>query len=294
MSCFSLGVAVGLAAMSVASVAQASEPPARPPLQWNPEWPRFRTLEYVASGAFIALGIGSLFLEPTAGAWSQRNGFDEAFRDTFRLRSASDRSTTRAISDVLLFGTLSFPFIVDVVAVAGLGHGNTDVARQLTFMNVETLAVSIGLQTFISGLASRERPYGRSCGTEDSPPDGFCEGKRRYLSFYSGHATAVFTVAGLTCAHHQNLPLYGGGVADGFACGAVVAAAFATATFRITSDEHHASDILLGSGLGFLAGYGLPTFLHYNVPGRGKKSRTSMTLGGGPAPIGLSLMGTLD
>jgi hypothetical protein len=34
----------------------------------------------------------------------------------------------------------------------------------------------------------------------------------KFQSFISGHTLMAFTGAGLICAHHSHLPLYGGGV----------------------------------------------------------------------------------
>jgi len=264
-------------------------------VRWNPAWRPFHPAEYVATGTFVAAGIASLFIEPDrAQSWG-RNDFDEAGREAFRLKSPSDRFTVRAVSDVLLFSALVFPFVVDALAVARGAHGRSDVAWQMALMDVEAFSLTVALQVFVSAVAGRERPYGRRCGEPyEGLPAADCEGRRRYLSFYSGHTSAVFTSAGLTCAHHQHLPLYGGGAADVAACGAAVAVALTTATFRVMADEHYTSDVLVGSVIGLAAGYGLPTLLHYRGGSSGAKEPRAGTLAvsGGPTPLGLSLCGT--
>ena len=84
-------------------------------------------------------------------------------------------------------------------------------------------------------------------------------------SFVSGHTAIAFTGAGLTCAHHRHLPLYGGGWPDVAICVATLAAASSTAVLRVMSDRHYASDSLLGIGLGLVSGWGLPEWLHYGA-----------------------------
>jgi hypothetical protein len=69
--------------------------------------------------------------------------------------------------------------------------------------------------------------------------------------------------AGLICAHHLNVPLYGGGAPDLAACGAAVGLGLATGVMRMTADRHYASDIIVGSVIGFGGGFGLPLLLHY-------------------------------
>src|SRR5207253_5621614 len=51
--------------------------------------------------------------------------------------------------------------------------------------------------------------------------------------FYSGHAAATATSAGLTCAHHQHLPLYGGGLADLVPCLVMSGVSIVTGISRI-------------------------------------------------------------
>lgn len=71
------------------------------------------------------------------------------------------------------------------------------------------------------------------------------------------------TSAGLICAHHLNVPLYGGGAPDIAACGTAVGLGLATGWMRMTADRHYASDIIVGTVLGFGGGFGLPLLLHY-------------------------------
>ncbi len=79
---------------------------------------------------------------------------------------------------------------------------------------------------------------------------------------------AVTTVAGLTCAHHQHLPLYGGGFADLAPCLVMMGLAATTGVLRLVYDEHWASDIIVGWAAGAASGYVLPSVLHYGFGAR--------------------------
>ena len=91
----------------------------------------------------------------------------------------------------------------------------------------------------------------------------------------SGHTTIAFTGAGLICAHHQNLPLYGGGAPDLIACITALTAATTAGAMRVAADKHYSTDVLLGAGVGLFGGYGLPMLLHYGA-GSDKKAPRSL------------------
>jgi membrane-associated phospholipid phosphatase len=88
-----------------------------------------------------------------------------------------------------------------------------------------------------------------------------------YKSFYSGHAAATATMAGLTCVHHRHLPLYGGGFPDLVPCLIMSGIAIVTGVTRIVADRHWASDVVIGWGVGAVSGYVLPSWLHYGFGG---------------------------
>ncbi|HKO91027.1 MAG TPA: phosphatase PAP2 family protein, partial [Polyangiaceae bacterium] len=108
----------------------------------------------------------------------------------------------------------------------------------------------------------RVRPAENGCKT-DPEYSSKCDSSSLNKSFLSGHTAIAFTGAGLMCAHHQHLPLYGGGAADIATCWAALAAASAASVMRITSDNHYATDVLLGAGIGLTSGYVLQRWLHY-------------------------------
>jgi membrane-associated phospholipid phosphatase len=232
---------------------------------WNEAWPRFRTAEAVVTGAMLLPIAGALFLYPEPDD-NMRGGllFDDAVRDALVLDSRSARARAASLGDVPYFGMLAFPLLVDTALVTAGIHGAGDVALQMLAMNLESYAVAGAIALSFQKLG-RVRPAEKGCEADpryspkcDSPVD-------LNQSFLSGHTAIAFTGAGLTCAHHRHLPLYGGGWPDVAICVATLAAASATPLLRVMSDDHYASDVLLGIGLGLASGWGLPEWLHYGA-----------------------------
>jgi len=85
---------------------------------------------------------------------------------------------------------------------------------------------------------------------------------------------ASFTAARLLCVHHKFLPLFGGGGADTVACAWGLTVASLTGTMRLVADEHWASDVLLGAGLGWISGYYLPQLLDFHAKKAVDKSKS--------------------
>jgi len=236
-------------------------PSGLPVLAWRPEWGRVGGSDYalIVTGASVA--VAAAVLKPQPRHFYGGVLFDESVRDAVGLRSVQDRYTARDMSDVTLTLLLTSPFFVDALVTAWWYRGSADVAREMAIIDAETLAVVGAIQGVTNGLASRERPYGRECGTELRGDLSDCTGNVRYRSFFSGHAAFSFASAGLVCSHHLRLGLLGGN-ADTWACVAAAFAAGATASLRVFGDMHYASDILTGALVGTAAGLGIPA-LHY-------------------------------
>src|SRR5690606_18909789 len=86
-------------------------------------------------------------------------------------------------------------------------------------------------------------------------------------------SATVLTAAGLTCTHHAHLPLYGGGWGESMACGLMIGAAAFTGYGRLQSGKHYPSDLVLGLGLGTLAGWVMPRALHYGFAGSTRRQQ---------------------
>lgn len=232
---------------------------------WNEEWPRFRVAEYVTTGV---LAIGGLVLEyGTTQAeeprWTGPLPGDLALRELLVGSERSTRQVADFTSDLSWMAAQFYPQVVDAFIVSyALDNANFDVAWQLSWMNVEALSVAFLLTRGSHRLFARERPLRHSCGS-DAAYDELCPFRGTAASFVSGHTSMAFAGAGLTCVHHQYLPLYGGGAADLAGCLGVTALATGTGVLRVISDRHYASDILAGAVIGFGVGYGLPWLLHY-------------------------------
>jgi membrane-associated phospholipid phosphatase len=107
----------------------------------------------------------------------------------------------------------------------------------------------------------RERPF-KTAYCSENPSDPDCASGDS-SSFLSGHASTAFTGAGLVCAHHGAMPLYGNKIADTGACATALAAATVTGGLRIVADKHYASDVIAGAALGLASGWLMPKLLHY-------------------------------
>lgn len=254
-------------------------------LEWK--YPRFRTSEYAITGALLLGVVGSNFLpERNDGVGTWRGGIlaDGAAAGFLRADSQGGRDRAARISDYLLYGMIAWPYLDAVFAATA--RKSSDVAWQMALINTQAFAlnglVTIGIKTF----AGRERPWTASC---DPSVDPSCKSAD---SFLSGHTSMAFTSAGLTCAHHQALGLYGSAPADIGACAVALAAASATGALRIAADKHYASDVLAGAALGLASGYVLPMLLHYRKgkdPMKdevAKAKKRGWAASGGPAPLG--------
>lgn len=280
-----------------AALSPAPDRPPSPEVDWDPRWPRFRPAEYVATGVLFAASAGSFAIRPDPSRWTAPNDLDVAVRSGLRIRSERQSGIAKDASDVLI--TLMINHLTaDALFVTWWHHGRRSVALELLLMDAEALALATAVQGLVAGLVSRQRPFGVECvGPEEQQPER-CRSSNRYRSFFSGHTTAAFTSAGLVCAHHARLPLYGGGAADKAACAGALVTAAAVGTLRVVADQHYATDVLAGATWGTLVGLGLPWLLHYRggaapAADAARASRSGgVTLRFAPAPLGGAVVGS--
>jgi membrane-associated phospholipid phosphatase len=232
-------------------------------LKWQPGWKRVGPAEYVAT-SLLGAGILALhWVEPaTEEHWNGPILHDRWMRNQLRLSSRESRSRAATASDVLDFVGIGHVFLVDNLVVTALGDSNPDVAWQMFVINLQAYAMSSFANRLIKRLAQRARPYVEGCRL-DPEADDRCGSASAYEAFYSGHATSTATSAGLICAHHTHLALYGGGFPDVATCVAAIGATTAAGALRIAADVHWATDVLVGHVSGYLGGYLLPTLLYY-------------------------------
>jgi membrane-associated phospholipid phosphatase len=249
--------------LSIPARAQTSisRPPPTPehPVEWHDDWPTFSWSEGALTlAAGVSTGFLALQTPPESPRWRGGVLFDDAVRDTARLKSAQARHVARRVGDMPYYAAGLLPLLVDPV-VALWAHGEPKTALNLELMGLEAFSYA-GLLSFVSTRISiRERPDATECRRHQ--PAGNCPVDNE--AFWSGHTSIVAASAGLVCAHHQYLPLWGGGAGDVAACALAATGAVVTGVSRIMADRHYTTDVLAGSAIGVLAGYGVPTLLHY-------------------------------
>ncbi|HET7543520.1 MAG TPA: phosphatase PAP2 family protein [Polyangiaceae bacterium] len=262
---------------------------APPPLVWK--WARFSTANYLITGLGGALTLATAIVHPRAqhslngGLW-----FDEDVRNALRVDTLPNRYIFRDASDVGLSLMATWPFVADALTTAWWYRGSREAAQEMALIDLETLAISGAVQGVTNVLVSRERPYGRDCGSAELPADSIdCANPGRYRSFFSGHSAFSFTSAALICVHHFKNDLIGAPW-DALSCAGGYAVATTTATFRVVSDMHYATDVLTGALVGTLVGYGVP-LLHYSQRDTSATTFAGIRLNLIPTPGGLGVLG---
>jgi membrane-associated phospholipid phosphatase len=257
---------------------------------------------------FAAYAINTYWEPQHQPAWRGGILFDNWVRDGLRGRSYSVQHDASTISDVLFKAGVLAPFLVDIWLV-GLGvHENADVSLQMFLIDTQSLAIAGVVSLGAERAAGRARPYTTDCGRDGQVRSASgqvlfnsCNNNGEdFQSFYSGHSAAVATMAGLTCVHHQHLPLYGGGFADLAPCLVMMGTAVSTGVTRVIADKHWASDVMMGWGVGALSGYVLPSIIHYGF-GNGRAAGEIRVGGARAVPIlqayedgvGIGVAGTL-
>lgn len=260
-----------------------------PPLSWR--WKRFGAADYAVTGGGGALILALAIIKPRA-QHSLSGGilFDEAARDALRARTIDTRYAFRDAADVGFSLAVTWPFLADSLTTAWWYRGSRDVAQEMALIDLEALAIAGAVQGITNVMVSRERPYGRTCGSDELPENSVdCRGSGHYRSFFSGHTTFSFTGAALICAHHFKNSLLGAPW-DALSCAGAYAVASTTAAFRIVGDDHYASDVMVGALVGSAIGYGVP-LLHYRDPDANARNN-SLQLTVVPTGTSLNLMGT--
>lgn len=256
-------------------------------LTWH--WSQFSTTDYVITGAGGAITLAAAIVKPASKpAISGGILFDDDVRSALRPEGIQTRYTFRDASDVGLSLTVTWPFFVDSLLTAWWYRGSREVGQEMALIDLEALALSGAAQGIANVLVGRERPYGRDCGTPELPSSALdCQGSTRFRSFFSGHSTFSFTGAALICMHHFKNELLGSPW-DALSCAGGYAVAATTATFRVVSDVHYASDAITGALVGTLIGYGVP-LLHYRIDAGARAGGVTVELV--PSPGGIGVLG---
>jgi membrane-associated phospholipid phosphatase len=257
------------AVLATAHDARAADPDR---VEWSETWHRVRLAETLDA---VALGLGSLTIEETWSApkrpyWTGGILFDDWARRTFVSESPGVQNAAAVYSDNMMLASMIAPFVIDDYIVTLGIRENADVAGQMFMINLQSLAFTGFLSLLAEHAVARQRPYVASCGADGHVRNqegqlllNSCSGPADNQSFYSGHSAITATMAGLTCVHHEHLPLYGGGARDLAPCLLMITASVTTGIARLMADKHWASDVLTGWTIGTFSGYVLPSVLHY-------------------------------
>lgn len=272
---------------SLAGAEPRAEARGQPALHW--EYVAFRPSEYVLTSVVGVAAIGVfVFGSPRSSPrWTGGILFDDALRDALRIRSPSGRDRVRLLSDVTGVSSLLLAVGVDSLLVPLL-RGSPRVAGQLLLLDAEAFALNSLITSSAFYSIGRARPSYADCH-ENPSFDPMCN-PHDTAAFWSGHTAQAFTAAGLSCAHHAYVDLYGGGAWDTVACAGAIALSSATGALRIMGDRHHASDVLAGALIGFGFGYATPTLLHYSRPSP-EKRRVGLALAPTTGGVALSAAG---
>jgi len=260
-------------------------------LAWDPAWPKFRASEYVITGAAGAASLAAYFFlnPPSQPSWTGGILVDDELRADLRLRSETARENARSASNLTAVAAVVWAVGIDSLVVPVLRR-KADVAIQLVLMDAEAFAFSTLVTTTGFKTIGRARPSYEDC-QRDPNFDRLCRSAVT-SSFPSGHTNGSFTAAGVSCAHHLHLALYGDVLADTLACAGILALATSTSALRVMGDRHYATDVWAGALIGFGVGYGMPTLLHYGKAGSDTQASLLVSPVGAGFPFGPSISGT--
>ncbi len=266
---------------------------------WRDDWPRFQTWQYVLTGVQMAAAMGSLAIPSGGGRVDLGNDFDRGARDALRAEDYDSYIFARDLSDVGIVVLINHR-IADSAFVTWWGYDKGSVAWQMAMIDLQTVSFTAAVNGIVAGVAARERPYANGlCLTREGELTSDCLGSKRYRSFFSGHSSTAFTLAGLTCMHHAHIPLYGHPVADGAACVSALGMAGTVAMMRVVADQHWVSDVLVGSSFGLVSGLAIPWIFHYSGGGSmssassesGERRPPAVTWNFAPTPGGIAVSG---
>lgn len=255
-----LAVAASLSIANLAASASADTPPPDKPNRLEWKHPKFSTYEYIATGTMAAgLGAAMLFMKDEAPRWRGGVLMDDQSRAWGVAGTEDGQRRAAQASDYLLYSMIAWPYMDAGVAMAG---GHTTTGWQMALINTQSFVATQLLTFVIKRSVRRERPF-KTARCQEDPSDPSCEESPDSGSFLSGHSSIAFTGAGLVCAHHGAMPLYGNKVADTSACAVALAAATVTGGLRVVADRHYTSDVMAGAVLGLASGWLMPKLLHY-------------------------------
>ena len=236
-------------------------------LVWRDEWPEFRASEYAyttsAWASYLVVELWAPAIEYPG--WKRPLPGELSVRRLLVARSRKARETAGLLSDVLWIGSQVHLWVDSAAVPLLFDEFNVGIAGRLALLDMEALGPTGLVNRLLHRTVGRERPSKIGC-REDPSYEAAC-GYADAASFPSGHTSSSFVAAGLVCAHHRALPLYGHPAADAAACAGMLVVGAGNGVLRLVADRHWVSDVLAGAAFGFALGYGLPNLLHYGYEG---------------------------
>jgi membrane-associated phospholipid phosphatase len=254
---------------------------------WRDEWRQVQAWEIGATAGISAALFTSYTLTDGTPRWHGELLFDGAARRTLEPSTVAGHRRADLVSHVSFWSVNAYPFVVDAVSVAALHRASPEVAAQMVLIDAEAFAVNGFLFRAIELASRRARPFVADCLEAGGSPEDCGVGKT--TSMPSGHVSTAATAAALICTHHTYLRLHDS-VADPIACAGGIGLAVASSVSRIASQNHYATDVLLGAAIGVVSGWLVPVGLHYGFGQRPSGTRAIAPLAT-PSALGLQAVG---
>ena len=164
--------------------------------------------------------------------------FDEDFRKIAGKNQNDFNDNLMSVGKA--YGNLLSPVIIGGgIYSYGLLFKNENV-RTTGRMIIESVAYAGAITTLLKSLSGRTRPYTEN-GSHFYKPLQTDDG---YLSFPSGHSTVAFSISTVLANRIHNT----------YASIGLYTLAALTSVSRVYDDQHWASDVLLGSAIGYFVG----------------------------------------
>jgi membrane-associated phospholipid phosphatase len=240
---------------------------------WSRPGPAVTRGDAAILGAAAAAALALMTADERIARWSQR----PALQNPRAVRGVA--AVVRTVGDP---GTLAIGGVTYAVGLARRDRAMADVGLH----TVGAIVVSGVATGAVKMLAGRARPY----VSRDTNARSFSLGRglrqgNAYMSFPSGHSTAAFAfAAALSAEGRHRWPR-----ANRVTAPLAYTAASMTALSRIYHDRHWASDVVMGAGIGIVAGRAVVRHQHARphnaADGRLLPPRTSVSAAPFPATV---------
>lgn len=224
----------------------------------------------MTGGMVLANGVTLVLTDRLAAPacrWCEPNRLDRWARSELRW---TDQKTAGTLSNVLALAVPVGAGLTLGLSARADGAGAREVEEDLLVVT-EAVSVAMLLTQAAKLSTGRLRPDAWASGRDTNADSR--------MSFWGGHSTFVFSVAGAA----TQVARLRGRKGWGWLALASFAGAAATAWLRIGADRHWLTDTVVGAGVGTAAGLGVPLLVFHPAGVRG----SAVTLA--PAPGGLAL-----